>query len=320
MNGRCIRWNEATLHVSSHALHYGTGIFEGMRCYDGDDGPSIFCLDEHLRRFFASANAYCIEIPYKEDQIREGIFDVIAGNGFSSCYVRPICYFGSDTLGVHPRSCPVEMAILTWPWGAYLGESGVRVTVSSWEKFSSRAMPATAKACGQYLNSNLAVRQAVSRGYDEAILLNSDGTIAEGSGENLFLVWDGRLITNDESSSILLGVTRSVVIEIARDLGYEVEVRPIVLDDLLGADEAFFTGTATEVAPIREVDGTVIGTGNPGRITAEIQRVFVDTTLGRVPRYKKWLHPVRRQQSTDGSQNIGVTRPRERSRDSRAAI
>ncbi len=298
-NGRIIPWSEASVHVSAHALHYGSGVFEGMRCYETADGPAVFRMDEHLERLFASAAAYSMEIPYTREEIEDAVCEVIERNGFRSCYIRPICFFGSDTLGVHPRNCPVDMAILTWPWGAYLGaeaqETGVRVTVSSWEKFGSRMMPATAKACGQYLNSLLAVREAFSKGYDEGLLLNADGTIAEGSGENLFIVRDGRLLTNDERSSILLGITRDVVIEIARDLGLEVEVRELWLDDLLMADEAFFTGTATEVAPIREVDEARIGSGARGPITEKIQRVFFAATSGTEPRYRGWLRYVSRQ-------------------------
>ena len=294
-NGRIMPWGDASVHVSAHALHYGSGVFEGMRCYETADGPAVFRMDEHLERLFASAAVYSMAIPYTREQIEDAICEVIERNGFRSCYVRPICFFGSDTLGVHPRNCPIDMAILTWPWGAYLGdtqETGVRVTVSSWEKFGSRMMPATAKACGQYLNSLLAVREAFSRGYDEGLLLNADGTIAEGSGENLFIVRDGRLLTNDERSSILLGITRDVVIEIARDLGLEVEVRDLWLDDLLKADEAFFTGTATEVAPIREVDEARIGNGGRGPITERIQRVFFAATSGTEPRYRGWLRYV----------------------------
>jgi branched-chain amino acid aminotransferase len=296
LNGRVVRWGEATVHVSAHALHYGSGVFEGMRCYETEDGPAVFCIDQHLDRMFASASVYGIEIPYSREEIAEGACEVVRRNRFRSCYIRPICYFGSATLGVHPRDCPVELAILAWPWAAYLGdaglEAGVRVTVSSWEKFHLRMMPATAKACGQYLNSMLAVREAVSRGYDEALLLNSDGTIAEGSGENLFIVRDGRLLTNDERSSILLGVTRGVVMRIAGDLGYDVEVGHLRLDDLLTADEAFFTGTAAEVTPIREVDGRVLGCGSRGAVTRRIQEIFFDATSGRSARYREWLRYV----------------------------
>jgi branched-chain amino acid aminotransferase len=296
MNGDLIPWGNATTHVSAHALHYGSGVFEGMRCYETVDGPAIFRLDAHLERLYTSAEVYGIRIPYTRDELTEGILEVIRRNGFSSCYVRPICYYGSGSLGVHPRNCPVEVVILAWPWAAYLGaegvERGVRVTVSPWRKFQSCMMPTTAKACGQYLNSILAVRDAVSRGYAEALLLDADGHVAEGSGENLFVVRDGVLLTNDERHSILLGITREAVMQIAHDLSYTVKVGEIHLEDLLSADEAFFTGTAAEVTPISEVDGRLIGHGARGAITEEIQEVFFAATQGRHPQYKNWLHRI----------------------------
>jgi len=296
MNGRTIRWQDATLHVSAHSLHYGSGVFEGIRCYETADGPAIFRLGAHLERFYASAAAYGTRIPYSVEQLEEAICETIRRNEFRSCYIRPICYHGSESLSVHPGKCPVEVVILTWPWATYLGaeglEAGVRLTVSSWRKFLSQMMPTTAKACGQYVNSVLAVREAVERGYDEALLLDSNGAIAEGSGENLFIIRDGQLITNDEQSSILLGVTRDAVIQLARDLGYRVEIGTLYLDDLLSADEAFLTGTAAEVTPIREVDGAMIGTGARGPITHQIQDAFFAATSGRDARYKDWLHFV----------------------------
>lgn len=296
MNGSMIRWQDANLHVSSHSLHYGSGVFEGIRCYETADGPAIFRLGPHLDRFYASAAAYGMTIPYGPEQLEEGICDTIRGNGFRSCYIRPICYHGSASLSVHPGNCPVELVILTWPWAAYLGteglQSGVRLTVSSWRKFRSHMMPTTAKACGQYVNSVLAVREAVARGYDEALLLDADGSIAEGSGENLFIIRDGGLITNDEQSSILLGVTRDAVMQLARDLGYPVEVGTLRLDDLLSSDEAFLTGTAAEVTPIREVDGATIGSGSPGPVTRRLQEAFFAATSGRDSRYNSWLRFV----------------------------
>lgn len=296
MDGKVIPWRNATTHVSAHALHYGSGVFEGMRCYETTDGPAVFRLDAHLDRLYASAEIYGIVIGYTREELTEAVCEVIRRNGFSSCYVRPICYLGSDSLGVHPGNCPVEVVILAWPWSSYLGaeglERGVCVTVSPWRKFESRMMPTTAKACGQYLNSMLAVRDAISRGFAEALLLDANGFVAEGSGENLFLVRDGYLLTNDERHSILLGITRDAVLRIARDLDYRVEIRALHLEDLLSADEAFFTGTAAEVTPIREVDGTEIGGGVPGPATNEIQRVFFAATSGRDLRYKDWLSPV----------------------------
>ncbi len=296
MNGRVIPWQNATTHVSAHGLHYGSGVFEGIRCYETDDGPAVFRLDAHLDRLYASAEIYGITIPYTREELTSGVDEIVRLNNFRSCYLRPICYLGSGSLGVHPGNNPVEVVILAWPWAPYLGaeglKQGVRVTVSPWRKFQSRMMPTTAKACGQYLNSMLAVRDAVSRGFAEALLLDAEGHLAEGSGENLFIVRYGQLLTNDESHSILLGITREAVLRIASDLGYQVEVRALEMEDLLAADEAFFTGTAAEVTPIREVDGTAIGKRTPGLVTEEIQRVFFAATSGRDQRYKDWLHLV----------------------------
>lgn len=295
-NGEIIRWEDATTHVSTHALHYGSGVFEGMRCYATDDGPAIFRLDAHLDRFYASAEVYGLEIPYDRSQLTEALEELVRVHEFESCYLRPLCYFGSSSLSVHPARCPIEVVILAWPWAPYLGavglEEGVRVTVSPWKKFHSDMMPTTAKACGQYLNSILAVRDAFKRGFDEALLLNSDGHLAEGSGENLFLVRDGELITNDEQDSILMGITRDAVIQIAKDSGYRVVTRAMTVDDLLTADEAFFTGTAAEVTPIREVDGVAVNNGKRGPITESIQRVFFSAVAGREGRYRDWLHVV----------------------------
>lgn len=296
MNGRAIPWQNATTHVSAHALHYGSGVFEGIRCYETTDGAAVFRLDAHLDRLYSSAEIYGITIPYTREELAGGVNEIVRLNNFRSCYVRPICYLGSGSLAVHPGNNPVEVVILAWPWAPYLGveglKHGVRVTVSPWRKFQSRMMPTTAKACGQYLNSMLAVRDAVSRGYAEALLLDAEGHLAEGSGENLFIVRDGKLLTNDESHSILPGITREAVIKIAIDLGYQVETRALDLEDLVSADEAFFTGTAAEVTPIREVDQTVIGKRTPGFVTEKIQRVFFAATSGEDRRYNDWLHPI----------------------------
>jgi branched-chain amino acid aminotransferase len=305
MNGEVVPWNGATVHVSAHTLHYGSGVFEGMRCYETDKGPAVFRMDAHLERLFASAEAYGIQIPYSKGELTHAVCETIRSNEFTSCYVRPICYHGSASLAVHPRNCPVEVVILAWPWGAYLGEDnverGVRVTLASWTKFQSRMLPTTAKGCGGYLNSMLAAREAAAAGYDEALLLDEAGNIAEGSGENLFLVREGRLLTNDERSSILLGITRDSVIEIARDLGYQVEIGTLKLEDLLSADEAFFTGTAVEVTPIRELDGELIGEGKRGPVTERIQRAFFAATSGRDSRYADWLHLVAAQPAEVGA-------------------
>jgi len=296
MNGQYVPWKNATVHVSAHALHYGSGVFEGIRCYDTVQGPAAFRLEAHLDRLFASAAAYRMPIPYTKQELAQAVCETVARNGFTDCYVRPICYRGSSGLSVHPRSCPVEVVILVWPWGKYLGdeatEKGARVTVSPWRKFHSQMMPATAKACGQYVNSILAVQDAAERGFDEALLLNADGNIAEGSGENIFLVQEGRLVTNGESDSILLGITRDCVLQFARDLGYQIEIKPLSLEGLLQSDEAFFTGTAAEIVPVCEVDGRPIGCGKRGPVTQVIQELFSDVTSGRNAGYRDWLHPV----------------------------
>ena len=292
-NGAIIRWADATTHVSSHGLHYGSGVFEGMRCYETADGPAIFRLDEHLDRLYESAAVHDMAIPYRREELIEAICELIERNGFKSCYVRPLCYYGSSSLSLHPAKCPVEVVILVWPWAPYLGaeglERGVRVTVSPWTKFHSAMMPTTAKACGQYINSILAVRDAFSRGFDEALLLDSDGNVAEGSGENLFLVRNGEVFTNDERHSILLGITRDAVIQIARDLGFVVNIQALTVDDLLSSDEAFFTGTAAEVTPIRAVDDTIIGDGARGPVTKAIQSAFFSATAAQNERYRHWL-------------------------------
>lgn len=295
-NGATLPWAEATVHVSAHGLHYGSGVFEGIRCYETEFGPAVFRLPEHLERFHSSAAVYNFEIPYTVAELSDAICDLIRVNELSSCYVRPICYMGSGSLGVHPGKCPVEVAIMAWPWGAYLGsdgiENGIRVTVSPWRKFHSSMMPTTAKACGQYLNSILAVQDAFARGFDEALLLDRDGRLAEGSGENLFVIRNGRIFTNEADDSILMGITRGAAIEIARELGFEVRAKSLELDDLLNADEAFFTGTAAEITPIREVDNEIIGSGKRGPVTKQIQETFFDAVNGRDERFSKWLHPV----------------------------
>jgi branched-chain amino acid aminotransferase len=296
MNGELIPWNDATIHVSAHGLHYGSGVFEGMRCYETPAGPAIFRLDEHLARLAASAEVYGIEIPYSLEMLAAASCEVVRRNEFTSCYVRPVCFFGSDSLGLHPRNCPVEVVIFAWPWAAYLGnaalEQGVRLTVSPWRKFRSDMMPPTAKACGQYLNSILAIRDAASRGFNEALLLDSDGYVAEASGENLFIVRDDKIFTNDDRQSILLGITRDSVIKIARDLGYVVDVSAMRLSDLYTAHEVFLTGTAAEVTPVCEIDSVQIGNGRRGIITADIQKVFFDVVAGRQDKYNRWLTVV----------------------------
>jgi branched-chain amino acid aminotransferase len=294
-NGRLVPWNDAKVHVLAHGLQYGTGVFEGMKSYPTADGPAIFRLDAHLDRFFKSAEIYDIGIPYSQAALADASLDVVRVNKLEAAYLRPVAFFDVSTLSVWTKECPVTVAIAAVPTSTYLAnaDSGVRVTISPVRKYDNTAIPAWAKACGQYINSARAVNDAQRRGFDEAILLNSRGLVAEGSGENLFLVKNGALQTNDRDDSILMGVTRASVLEIAKDLGIEARVAPISVEDLLGADELFFTGTAVEVTAIRDVDGRTVGDGKPGPITRRIQETFNQAVRGQLPQYRKWLSFVR---------------------------
>lgn len=294
-NGKLVPWGDAKVHVLAHGLQYGTGVFEGMKSYPTDDGPAIFRLDAHLERFYKSAELYDLAIPYTQDVIAEASLEVVRANGLDASYLRPVAFFDAGTLSVWTKECPVTVAIAAVPTGKYLAnaDAGVRVTVSPVRKFDNSAIPAWAKACGQYINSARAVNEAQRRGFDEALLLNSQGLVAEGSGENLFVVRNGGIVTNDKDASILMGVTRASVLEIAKDLGIEATVAPISVEDVLGADELFFTGTAVEVTAIREVDGRVIGDGKPGPLTRRIQDTFNQAVRGQLPQYRRWLSFVR---------------------------
>lgn len=288
MNGALVPWAQATIHVSAHGLHYGTGVFEGIRCYDTPHGPAVFRLREHMQRFFDSGRPYGMALPYSLEQLEEAVCEVVRENGFRDCYIRPIAYRGSGSLRLDSRSCPVEVAILAWPWARYLGEEGagaIRISVSPWRKFHASMMPTAAKACGQYLNSVLATQEASQRGYDEALLLDAAGAIAEGAGENLFLVREGQILTNDPSASLLPGITREAVLTLAREAGVPAVVQALELEDLYRADEAFFTGTATEIAAIGEVDGRRIGGPAPGPVTRRLQALFRAATTGGEPRW-----------------------------------
>jgi branched-chain amino acid aminotransferase len=304
-NGSIVPWANAAVHVSAPSVQYGAGIFEGIRCYEAARGPAVFRLKAHLDRFYASAAHYEIQIPYSPTELEDAVRETVQSNGFTSCYIRPICYYGDGRPGLLAEECSMNVAILAWPWGPLFGAgtqaTGVRVTVSKWTKFHYDMLPTTAKACGGYLNSMLAAREARHRGYDEALLLDVHGNVAEGPTENVFMVSQSRLITNDEGSSILLGITRDSVIQIARDLGYDVEIRTMPLDELRSASEAFFTGTAAEVAPIREVDGSLIGSGGLGPMTAKIQQAFFSAVLGRDKRYFSWLDSVAAPATRQGS-------------------
>ena len=295
MNGRLVGWDEAQVHVTAHALQYGTGVFEGMRSYDTPEGAAIFRLEPHMRRFIDSAKFYELTIPYSLDDLSNASLEVIRRNQLDNAYIRPLAFFDSYTFSVWPKDCPVSVAIIAVPGRAYIQggpEAGVRVTVSTVRRIDPSTLPPFVKACGHYTNSVRAVQEAIRRGYDEALLLNTKGDVAEGSGENLFVVKNGTLITNDVDASILLGVTRDAVLQIARDLGIPVVIRPISLTDVHTADELFFSGTAVEVTPIREVDGRVYGDGKPGPVTQKIQKTFFDAVHGRLPQYRNWLSYV----------------------------
>jgi len=290
-NGQLIPWRDATIHVMTHVVNYGSSVFEGIRCYNTRRGQAIFRLDAHLERFYKSAELYDLTIPYSMQALTDASLEVIRVNKLEAAYMRPVAFFDAGTLSVWTKECPVTVAIAAMPTGKYLAnaDAGVKVTVSPVRKFDNSAMPAWAKACGQYINSARAVNDAQRRGFDEALLLNSKGMVAEGSGENLFVVKNGAIQTNDKDASILMGVTRSSVLEIARDLGIQSRVADITVDDLKTADELFFSGTAVEVTPIKEVDGRVIGDGRPGEVTRQLQTTFFDAVHGRLPQYHRWL-------------------------------
>jgi branched-chain amino acid aminotransferase len=295
MNGELVDWADARIHVASHGLHYGTGVFEGIRCYGTERGPAVFRLTDHLKRLEASAKLLYMGLPYSVTELRAACHDVIAVNGLGESYLRPIAFYGYGELGVHTRGNPVEVAIITFPWAPYLGEdgqrNGIRAMISSWQRVGPNTIPHTAKATGIYINSMLAVHEAQRAGYDEAILLTADGYIADGSGENVFIVRDGEIVTPDLSASILPGITRETIIEIARSLGYTVREKPLIRADLYTATEVFMCGTAAEVTPIREVDDHDLGP--PGPVTLELQQVYWDTVRGRKPQWADWLdYPV----------------------------
>src|SRR6201996_7806633 len=292
MDGEFVSWDDAKVHVLSHGLHYGTGVFEGERCYETDRGPAIFRHRDHLDRLFKSAELYYMPIPFGLEELRSATHELIAANHLRECYIRPIAFRGYGHMGLYPLDCDVEVAIAAWPWGAYLGEEGkrggVRAKVASWRRIPHDALIPHAKASGQYLNSVLAKIEAAKAGYDEAILLDSHGFVCEGSGENIYAVRDGVILTPPQTAGILDGINRKSVVKIARDLGYEVVERNLARAEMYLADEVFMTGTAAELVPAREIDDHAIGTGRPGPITTELQRVFVDALHGRDPRYAEW--------------------------------
>jgi branched-chain amino acid aminotransferase len=296
MNGEFVAWEDAQVHVLTHALHYGTGVFEGIRAYETERGPAIFRHQEHLERLKRSAALYYMELPYQLEKLREATHELIVRNGLRSCYIRPLVYRGHGPMGLDPLSNPVEVSIAVWEWGSYLGDEaksrGVRAKVSSWRRISPDSLIPHAKASGQYLNSVLAKIEVSHAGYEEAILLDDHGHVCEGTGENIFVVMDGRIVTPPQTASILDGISRRSVIEIARDLGLEVTERDVARAELTLADEVFMTGTAAELTPVREIDDHPIGGGEVGPITREVQRVFDDALCGRAERYREWLDLV----------------------------
>ncbi len=294
MNGEFVPWDDAKVHVLSHGLHYGTGVFEGIRAYDTEKGTAVFRHRDHLERLAKSAQLYYMELPYGLDAIRDATHELIRRNGLDSCYIRPLAFRGYGEMGLYAQSAPINLMVAVWSWGAYLGEEGkakgIRAKVSSWRSLSGDSLIPHAKATGQYLNSILAKTESVKSGYDEAILLDDRGFVSEGSGENIFIVREGTLITPGHTSSILDGISRKSVIQIARDLGYAIEERDIARAELYLADEIFLTGTAAELVPVREVDDHAVG--EPGEITRVIQAKFDDALHGRAEEYLEWLDVV----------------------------
>jgi len=294
-DGALVPWREATTHVLTHSLHYGLAVFEGVRAYKTAEGTAIFRLPEHTERLFNSAHIYLMKMPYSREGLIEAQKEVVRANELESCYIRPIAFYGSEKMGVSPKGARVHVAIAAWPWGAYLGaeglEKGIRIKTSSHARHHVNVSMCRAKYSGTYANSILANLEATEHGYDEGLLLDVDGFVAEGAGENLFVIKGGRIF-EPELTSALAGITRDTVFQLAADLGYAVGSKRITRDDLYIADEAFFTGTAAEVTPIREVDGRLIGTGRRGPITTKIQTAFFDLVNGKNKKYKEWLTPV----------------------------
>lgn len=293
MNGELVPWDEAKVHVLTHTLHYGLGVFEGIRCYKCVDGRSgIFRLREHIDRLFQSALIAQIEIPFSKEEIEEACKEIVRVNGLDEAYIRPLVFIGEGVMGVHPHDNPIRVAIIAWKWGAYLGEealkNGTRAKTSSFIRHHPNAMMTKAKICGNYVNSVLAKREVTRLGYDEAILLDPEGYVAEGSGENIFLVKNG-IIKTTPPTTILPGITRDTVIKLAKDRGYTVIEERFTRDELYIADEVFLTGTAAEITPVREIDDRPIGNGKPGKITKELQELYFNTVRGKLPQYSYWI-------------------------------
>jgi branched-chain amino acid aminotransferase len=294
LNGQFVAWEDAKVHVLTHAMHYGTGVFEGIRAYETERGPAVFRHQDHLDRLENSSKLYYMELPFSKEQIREATHELVARSGFKSCYIRPLVWRGYGPMGLNPLENPVEAMVAVWEWGAYLGEegqrNGVRGRVSSYRRISSDSLIPHAKASGQYLNSVLAKIESLKSGYEEALLLDDKGHVSEGTGENVFVIRGGTIYTPPQTAGILDGINRRTCVQIARDLGYDVVERDIARAEVALADEVFLTGTACELTPLREIDDIEIGP--PGPITREIQRVFDDALHGRAPQYAEWLDVV----------------------------
>ena len=295
-DGKLVPWRSATTHVLTHSLHYGLAVFEGVRAYDTAIGTAIYRLPEHTDRLFSSAHIYMMKIPFTREQLMKAQVEVVKANKHAACYLRPIAFYGSEKMGVSPVGAKVHVAIAAWPWGAYLGpealEKGIRVKTASYARHHINVTLARAKMSGTYPNSVLATLEATQHGYDEGLLLDVDGFVAEGAGENIFIIKENKLY-EPELTSALSGITRASVIELAQDLGYPVISKRLTRDDIYIADEAFFTGTAAEVTPIRELDGRVIGAGKAGPVTKRIQKAFFDVVTGKDKKRRAWLTPVK---------------------------
>lgn len=296
MNGRLVDFADAKIHILSHVIHYGSGIFEGARCYDTKQGPAIFRLNEHIRRLFDGSKIYRMEVPFTQEEVRKACVDVIKANGFDDCYLRPLVYRGFHSLGVFPGGCPIDVLVAAWKWGKYLGpealEQGVDVRIASWTRMAPNTFPAMAKATANYMNSQLIRLEANADGYSEGIALDANGFVSEGSGENIFVVRDSRIFTPQFSNSILPGITRDTIITLARDFGMDVVETQIPREMLYIADEVFFTGSAAEVTPIRSIDRVTIGAGRRGPVTEKLQTEYFKYIGGEIPDRHNWLTPV----------------------------
>jgi len=292
MDGKFVSWDKANVHILTHTLHYGLGAFEGIRCYHTPKGPAIFRLKEHVRRLFQSAHIFMIEIPFTEDEISKAIVETVRRNKLKECYIRPIVYIGYGMMGLYPKNNPIRVAIAAWPWGAYLGEEGIekgiKIRTSSFIRNHVNSNMSRGKICGYYVNSQIAKKEAIACGCDEAMLLDTEGYVSEGSGENIFIVRNGALKTTP-LTSILEGITRDSIITLAHDSGIPVAEERFTRDEVYIADEAFFTGTAAEVTPIRELDGRRIGSGMRGPVTRQLQAAYFDAVKGKAKQYESWL-------------------------------